>query len=270
MARAQRYHSPGADLCARVLTLLSRYRTRNSTLSEVAAALDVPKTTCLRVLRTLQAHGLLDYDETDRRYRLGEYTVVIGARAEEGLDVLQRVRPLLRSAARRTGLTAAFVQRTGEDRMMYVAKEEPPGVAGVSVSVGNRFPITSTSYGKWVMAFADEQERVRLLAPGLARMTDQTVTDETSYLRHVEELRTGELLESHGEYVAGVYAVSCAVVDNRHELAGVLVVLGIRAAMDEQARLDVQTRMRAVAAECTAQAPPQSAARRTPAGHRAG
>lgn len=250
-----RYHSPAADIAASTLKLLSRYRSRSSTLSEISAALQVPKTTCLRVLRTLQAHGLLGYDESSRRYCLGEYAVVIGARAEEGLDALSRVRPLLATAARRTGLTAAFVQRVSGDRMMYVAKEEGGGVTGVSVSVGNRFPVTSVSYGKWVMAFEGDEERERLLADGLPQLTSQTTTDRARYLQQVEELRIGDILESKAEYVPGVYAVSCAVVDARHELAGVLVVLGLLDALDDDGRLAVCGVMRELAAQGTAGRP---------------
>jgi DNA-binding IclR family transcriptional regulator len=248
-----RYHSPAADLAARVLKLLSRYRTRSSTLSEIATELRAAKTTCLRVLRTLTAHDLLEYDEQSRRYRLGQYAVVIGARAEEGLDALSRVRPLLTQAARRTGLTAAFVQRVVGDRMMYVAREECPGVAGVTVSVGNRFPVTSVSYGKWVLAFADDAERERLLAGGLPKITQATTTDRARYLEQVDALRSGELLESFGEYIPGVYAVSCAVVDANHELAGVLAVLGLLDGLDEQRRREVCRAMRPIAARCTAE-----------------
>ncbi len=248
-----RYHSPAADIAAGVLKLLSRYRTRTSTLSEIAAALQVSKTTCLRVLCTLQEHGLVSYHEGSRRYCLGEYAVVIGARAEEGLDVLSRVRPLLGTAARRTGMTAAFVQRVSGDRMMYVAKEECAGVTGVSVSVGNRFPVTSVSYGKWVLAFAGDEERERLLAGGLPRLTPQTTTEPARYLEQVDALRVGQVLESSAEYIPGVYAVSCAVVDARHELAGVLVVLGLLDALDRDDRDTVCTVMRDIAAQCTAE-----------------
>ncbi|TQM10101.1 IclR family transcriptional regulator [Pseudonocardia kunmingensis] len=248
-----RYRSPAADLAARTLKLLSRYRTSCLTLAEIAAELQVPKTSCLRVLRTLQAHGLLGYDEAGQRYSLGEYAVVIGSRAAEGLDPLTRVRPLLAAASRATGLTAAFVQRVAGDRMMYVAKHEHPGGGGVSVSVGNRFPVTSVSYGKWVMAFAHDEERERLLAAGLPRITAATTTERAQYLRQVDALRVGEILESRAEYVHGIYAVSCALVDARHELAGVLVVLGVLAELDDDRRRAVCAVMREIATRCTAQ-----------------
>jgi hypothetical protein len=46
--------------------------------------------------------------------------------------------------------------------------------------------------------------------------------------------------------------VSCAVVDERHELAGVLVVLGRLDALDRERRQVVCETVRGIAARCTA------------------
>jgi IclR family KDG regulon transcriptional repressor len=244
------YFSPSADTAARVLGLLSRYRTRSCTLSEIAGTLAVSKTTCLRVVRTLVEHGLLAYDESGKRYSLGYFAVVLGARAEEGLGTLQRVRPLLVQAAEQTGLTAAFVQRASADRLIYVAKEQSAAAAHVSVSVGNRFPITQVSYGKWVLAFADEPERERLLAGGLRQVTPHTVTDVEAYRAEVASLRPGDVLVSHNEYVNGVHAVSCPVLDTRGRLDGVLAVLGLSESLEPDEAERVRDVMREIAARC--------------------
>jgi IclR family transcriptional regulator, KDG regulon repressor len=249
------YFSPSVDTAARVLELLSRYRTRSATLSEIAAALGVSKTTCLRVVRTLVAHGLLAQEEHSKRYRLGYFAVVLGARAEEGLDALQRVRPLLAEAAERTGLTAAFVQRVSADRMMYVAKEQGPS-AHVTVSVGNRFPILSVSYGKWVLAFTDEAEREQLLAGGLPQVTRHTVTDAAAYRAQVAALGPGDVVVSRNEYVNGVHAVSCPVLDSRSRLEGVLVVLGLSEALGPAEAGHVHDVMRDIAARCHSEPEP--------------
>lgn len=244
----QRYIAPSVDTAARVLALLSRYRTRTSTLSEITAALDVSKATCLRVLKTLETHGLVSFDPQTKRYSLGYYCVVLGSRAEEGLDYLQLVTPLLRHATGLTGLTSAFVQRVSADRMMYVAKVEGDANAGINVSVGNRFPITEVSYGTWVVAYADEPERERILAGGLRAVTPRTVTDPAAYLRRAERALSEGVLVSQSEYVLGVTAVSCPVLDVRRDLVGVLTVLGLTEALQGQALETVVGHMRDVCA----------------------
>lgn len=243
------YFAPSVDTAARVLKLLSRHRTRSGTLSEIAGSLGVSKTTCLRVVRTLVAHGLLAHDEHSKRYRLGYFAVVLGARAEEALDALQWVRPLLAEAAERTGLTAAFVQRVTADRMMYVAKEQGRQ-AHVTVSVGNRIPITHVSYGKWVLAFADETERDRLLAGGLPQVTPYTVVDVAAYRAEIDALGPGDVVVSRNDYVNGVHAVSCPVLDPRGRLEGVLTVLGLSESLPPTEAERVRDVVRDIAARC--------------------
>jgi predicted ArsR family transcriptional regulator len=57
-----RYFVPSVDTAARVLALLSRYSTKSLTLSEIMTSLEVSKATCLRVLKTLEMHGLLKFE----------------------------------------------------------------------------------------------------------------------------------------------------------------------------------------------------------------
>lgn len=229
------YFSPATDTAARILGMLSRYGTRASSLADIARALGASRTTCLRVLRTLESHGLVHHDEARRTYALGYMCAVLGSRAQENLDYLAHVRPLLVRAHTDTGLTAAFAQRISTHRMMYVAKESSRAATHVDVSVGHRYPITGASYGKWVVAFAEPAERAELLADGLPKVTVHTETDVDAYLRDVDGLVERGVLVSREEYVAGIVAVSCPVRAAGGELLGVLVVLGLSAVLDEPA-----------------------------------
>ncbi|WAL65863.1 IclR family transcriptional regulator [Amycolatopsis cynarae] len=244
------YFVPSVDTAARVLAMLTRYRTQSCTLSEITSALDVSKTTCLRVLKTLQAHGLVAFDANSKRYSLGYYCVVLGSRAQESLDYLAALRPLMRECARRTGHTIVFAQRVPGDRLMYVAKEDSGNPMHINVSVGNRFPVTDVSYGKWVLAFADEAERRRLLANGLRQVTPRTRTEPDEYLAEVARLPERGVLVSRGEYLPGVLAVSCPVLDSGGGLLGVLVALGLSDAVDEDELDTLRSVMREMGTRC--------------------
>lgn len=220
------YFSPAVDSAARALEMLSRYKSRSCTLTELSTNLAISKTTCLRVMKTLVAHGLVDYDEATKKYCLGYFAVVLGARAEEGLDTFNRVRPLMAEITDRSGLTTALVKRVSVERMMYVAKLDGVAMGNVNVSVGNRFPLFEVSYGKWVMAFSSEVERRELFPDKLPAVTPDTNTDLTAYRREIQKLGPHSIIESRGEYVLGVYAISFPVVDARGELDGVVVALG--------------------------------------------
>jgi IclR family transcriptional regulator, acetate operon repressor len=227
------YFAPAVDLAVRMLELLSRRATQSCTLTEICTVLGANKASSLRILRTLQARSMVFYDENTKRYSLGIAAVVIGARAEESIDHLARLRPALIDAAERTEMTAVFVERVSSDRMMYVAKEERMADTHVTVSVGNRFPITDVSYGKWVIGYSSDEDAKRLLKPGLRQVTPHTVTDLAAYRRSVAQACADGVLESRDEYVPGVTAISCPVFDYRGGLLGVLVVLSLTSGLTE-------------------------------------
>lgn len=246
-----KYFSPSADLAARALTLMSRYRTKDGTLTEIATALGASKATCLRVLRTLEWHGLVRHDPNTRRYSLGIQAVMVGARAEENIDYLLHLRPFLREAAERTTMTAVLVQQVSQDRMMYVAKHESDSRARVTISVGNRFPITDTSYGKWLLAYASQEVRDAALAGGLRNITPNTVTDPKAYLAQLDEIRDEAVLVSREEYVPGICAVSCPVLDYGGDLLGVIAVLGFASACDDGRLASVAAVVRGIGRRCS-------------------
>jgi DNA-binding IclR family transcriptional regulator len=124
-------------------------------------------------------------------------------------------------------MTAVFVERVSAERMMYVAKEERTSDTHVTVSVGNRFPITDVSYGKWVVAYSSQEDSRRLLKPGLRQVTPQTITDLDEYRGSVAKALADGVLISRDEYVPGVTAISCPALNSRGDLLGVLAVLGL-------------------------------------------
>ena len=229
----EQHHSPSVDSASRILKLLTRYRTPRASLTQICTELKLPKSSCSRILKTLESHGLLRYDSPTHLYSLGPYAIVLGARAEENTDYFADLKPVMREAAERTNMTVAWVQQVDARRMMYVAKHEGAAIYRVSISIGNRFPITDVSYGQWVLAFASQTERQRLLAGGLRAMTPVTITDVDQYCDHIEQIRHEGVLISRGEYVPGVCAISCPVFNSRGELLGELAALGLMPTMME-------------------------------------
>jgi IclR family transcriptional regulator, KDG regulon repressor len=240
--------APAADLAARILRLLSGYHKSEATLTAISVELGASKASCRRVLGALRAHGLIQYDPDTRGYALGPYAVVIGARAERNIDYADSLRPLLREVAERTGWTAVLVQPIGTDRMMYAAKHEPTDQMRVGVSIGSQFPVTQVSYGKWLLAYAEEDVRAAILANGLPESgPDQAGPEE--YRAQLQQIRGERVLLSRDEYVPGIAAVSCPVFDVHERFIGVLAVLGPHDP-DDDSISDIVDAMREIAEKC--------------------
>lgn len=240
--------APAVDLAARILILLSRYQTSQSTLTEIARSLEASPATCLRVLRTLAAHHMIECDERTKRYGLGPTIAAIGSRAVETVDVLTRVRPVMESLAESAGMTVAFVQRTSRDRLMYTQKAVPeadPHVA-VEVSVGNRFPLTDVSYGAWWAADEPDDDRAESLIPVPRVRTGSPEAALT--LATIRLLDRTSIVESRNLYVPGIWAASVPVVDAADRLEGALVVLTLSEGLTEGRRDAARNALSAAAA----------------------
>lgn len=228
--------SSSVAVAARALKLLTRYRLSHATLTQISVELSVPKSSCSRILKALVEEGLLAYDSLTKLYSLGPYAIVIGSRASENVDYLKPVRAALHELSSKTFLTAAWIQRVEFNRLMYVAKEEGTAHTHVSISVGNRFPMSEVSWGQWVLAYADPEEQERILAAGLPRVSDTNITDPDKYRTHAEKARADGFLTTSGDYMPGIWAVSAPVLTNDQRLVGILAIIGMAETLDEAER----------------------------------
>lgn len=217
--------APAVDLAARILILLSRYERSQSTLTQIARRLDASPATCLRVLRTLATHRMVECDAASKRYSLGPTMAALGSRAAESVDSLSRVRPVMARLAEEAGMTAAFVQRTSHDRLMYTQKAAPSSSphSGVEVSVGNRFPLTDVSYGAWWAAQEEDNAHAAALIP--TPRVDTGSPEAVLTLAQIRALDHDSIVESRSLYVPGIWAASAPVFAVTGHLDGVLVLL---------------------------------------------
>ncbi|MFA7468056.1 MAG: IclR family transcriptional regulator [Desulfotomaculaceae bacterium] len=228
---------PAVEAAIRIIDLLSRYKTRKSTLSQIAKRLNLNKSTCLRILRELNKHQVVSYNEDTKMYSLGIYLVVLGERASEFSTKLDIAKPYLEKVVQKMNLTSVLVQPAGENRLMYVAKEEPMynTFIKIQVAVGQYFPMTTTSFGKCFMAFMDEKKRNKIINKyGIKKFTEKTITSKEEYLQNLKEVRETGYAVSHEEHTDGVVAVAAPVFDREGSPSLSIACLGVAAYMDDE------------------------------------
>ncbi|CAB3392928.1 IclR family transcriptional regulator [Kyrpidia spormannii] len=213
----EKYIIPSVDQAAKILQLLSRVQHRHKTFGEICDTLGIPKTTCLRLLRTLSMHGLVWYDQKRHTYSLGPALVVLGARAEEALDYLQLARDTVSRIAEETGLTTVAAQRLRRNRLTYVAKADSHGEVHVTVSLGQQFPIDRGSFGKCFCAYMDDNDLKDVAA---ARYSPE-------FLDELADIRRKGFAVSREEQVKGINGVAAPVFDSSGQVLLAVACLGI-------------------------------------------
>lgn len=243
------YEVPSVALAARILKLLSRYKYRDCTLTEIAERLSVSKTTCLRVLRTLEREDFVRFSAETKRCSLGPYLIPLGNRAAELNQRIASAMAELRVVAEKTGLTSVLVQRLRDDRLIYIASAEPPDVrVRITVSVGQQFPITGGAFGKCFLAYDEESEWRRWTAGGLKAFTPNTIVDPERFEKSLREVRRKGYAVTHAELTPGISAVAVPIFNRAGQVELVMACLAVTSQLNEEREQCAISQLRASAA----------------------
>ncbi|KOU14818.1 IclR family transcriptional regulator [Streptomyces sp. NPDC059558] len=157
-------------------------------LGAVAEALGVHKSTALRLLRTLNEHGLV-YRQTDGRYRLGAQLFALAAEAIENLDVRDIAHPHLMELNRATGHTVHLALHQ-DDEVVYVDKVDSRYPVRMYSRIGRPVPLTVAAVAKLLLADLPDAER-RALADRIEypRYTARSTPDAAAFLRELDLVR---------------------------------------------------------------------------------
>ncbi|MFB5190040.1 IclR family transcriptional regulator [Alicyclobacillus fastidiosus] len=219
------YYVPSVALSVRMLKLLSRYKYKACSLTQIAELTGANKTTCLRVLRTLEAEDLIKYDAQTKQYSLGQYLIPLGYRALQLNDSVSRATAELRSVANSTGLTTVLIERLQDDHLIYIASEEPLGEVHISVSIGQQFPLVGAGFGRCFLAYDDESSWPRWIDQGLVEYTPQSITDAQLFVNILRDIRSTGYHVSHGGLMQGVSSVAAPIFGKHGDVEWVMACL---------------------------------------------
>ncbi|MFB6615336.1 IclR family transcriptional regulator [Streptomyces sp. NPDC085524] len=157
-------------------------------LAPVADALGVHKSTALRLLRTLHAHGLV-HRQADGRYRLGAQLFALAAEALENIDVRDIAHPHLVELNQATGHTVHLALHQ-DDEVVYVDKVDSRYPVRMYSRIGRPVPLTVAAVAKLLLADLPEAER-RALAGRIEypRYTARSTPDAEAFLRELDLVR---------------------------------------------------------------------------------
>lgn len=144
-------------------------------VSDLSRAINVPKSTTHRLLKTLEYHAFID--RSGSRYRLGSrfFEISYSARWSFYGELREISLPILETLFERALETVHLAVLEGDD-VLYLEKITGPGGSRVPSRVGSRMPATCTGLGKAILAFSPPNFVAQTLARPLQGVTPHSVT----------------------------------------------------------------------------------------------
>lgn len=192
-------------------------------LSEIAEALQITRSHCHNILRTLISCAWLSYDPLTRLYRLSSSLAADTAAALVSQPHLPMVRPIVEKLSAETGLPCTVCEPIADGSFLVVltVRQADPYIS--SVPAGYRFPPSAAAQFKATLAWLSQSRLGAALdAWQPVRHTKTTIVEREAMAADLANSRARGYVRSDGEYVEGFTTVALPVFDRAGEI--VLIV----------------------------------------------
>jgi len=228
-AGGERSRVPAIDGAVRVLRYLAT-RAEGGGVTEIGRACHLSKSSAHGIVKALEAHGFVVTVDPSKRYVLGAALVQLAEAARSQHTAVLLARPLLEEVARETRLACFLAVPYDATEFLVLEKAESSRAIKVTVSVGERFPLTAGALGKTYLAWLPEAEvREILRRVPLPRMTPRSIRSTPLYRAELERVRRRGFGTNYNEYYAGTNALAAPVFDPSGRVVLLLLTVGFAA-----------------------------------------
>jgi IclR family acetate operon transcriptional repressor len=221
------------------------------TLTELAARLDSPVSSCHALVRTLQQRGYVYILDERKRVYPTKRLFMIAQQIAQNDPVLELIGPILADLQSRTAETIILGKRQGNS-VTYLDVVESRQTIRYAANAGDVKPLHSSAIGKAMLGALAPTELTKLLGKlPLPGVTANTIRSPRTLLSDIETSRRRGYFVTRGENVPDVmaisifrtvgeeaYAVAVAGPIGRLEARAAVAIAALRRAGDALERID--------------------------------
>jgi DNA-binding IclR family transcriptional regulator len=213
---------------ARAVDLLRLVGLGPTTLTQAARALEVHKSTALRLLQTLEEEGFVRRGPGGS-YVLGFGLIPLALAALDQIDMRTAARPHLQALAAQLGHTVHLAQHL-DGRIVYIDKVDGRGTVAMGSRVGLPTDLHTAAVAKAILSHLPDPERSKLLEQAsFERYSPTTITSEKGFLAELDRTRARGWAEDDGEKEDYINCVAVPIRDATGRVTAGLSVTALRA-----------------------------------------
>jgi IclR family transcriptional regulator, acetate operon repressor len=209
------------DRAAQLLVLVVENE-RSSSLSELADAAGLPKSTVSRAVSALERQGLVQRESPRGAVRPGPVLLRLVRRGVAHDDIVQLCAPLMERMAQASGETIDLAVPVPGGVEQYLAQIDSRHVLGTTNWVGRRLPHHCTAVGKTLLAHG----AARIPSGQLEQITPSTITDRDRLAAELEGVRAQGYATAVGELEPGLVAIAAPVLGGDRRAVAAISISG--------------------------------------------
>lgn len=229
---SQHYHVRALE---RALDLLDSFSIAEPelTFTDLAARVDLPKSTTFRLLSILEQRGYVERSPETERYRIGIRAFEIGSIYIQSTRIEAEAQPYLKELAERCNQTANLaVLDQGE--IVHISVVAPSRPIRFYATIGQRDAAHCTGLGKALLAGVTDEELAAIIERrGLPRRTERTVDSIDALRAQLEVVRARGYAIDDEESVPGLTCIAAPIRDDKDRVVASVSISGQSAEFTE-------------------------------------
>jgi DNA-binding IclR family transcriptional regulator len=216
-------------------------------VDDMARMLDLPKSTCYRLVRALQEKGFLE-KSANSSYQLGvTFVRLTGIALNSNRDIRLLALPSMKRIADAVKESVSLM-RLMNNQVVCVENIEGQSTLRVSIPHGHIQPLHAGASSRVLLAHLPEETWPKVLEFPLRRYTRTTITDYDALRENLRQIRRDGYAISEGEVAAGARAVAVPLVRGRDEVFAALSIEAPNIRMTDEVLTDCLEQLKREAA----------------------
>ena len=182
-----------------------------SRAADIASQVELPRTTVIRMLDTLEKVGAIQRVPNSNTFYIGARLRNFGRAISHKPTLKELARPFLQELADQTGETVYLCTPTPDFQAHYIDQIDSPHQILLRNWVGKSLPIHATAPGKVFLAYLSPNALQQFLSTPLVRFTEKTVTDPEQIRAYVPEILNKGYAWTHEQTAAGLIGVAAPI-----------------------------------------------------------
>ena len=226
---------PAVERATAILNYLqANTDTSACTVTGIAKALSLHKSSCSNILRTLESATLVEYDPDSKSYMLGAALIGLGATATRRRDILQMGQRPIENLVRQTGLSCVTFAQLPDKSFLIIAQADSTKDVKVTINTGQYFAPGTPALARIAMAgMTTDEVDAYITKYCQPQFTAVTKTERAAIYREIEAIRTLGYAISQGEYYAGNTAVVAPIFTAQDDVCRGIALIGFTSQMNK-------------------------------------
>jgi DNA-binding IclR family transcriptional regulator len=232
----ERTQTDGAQSIKRafaILRIVVAHGGAGAALRDVTAESSLHRATAHRILSALVDEGVLEFNESTRRYRLGVEIFAFGAAMGDRFDIRNLAAPSLQELCEKTRDTAYLGVRSGYDGLCIDIREGNYPIKTLRLHIHDRWPLGIGAFSMPLLAWLPDSEIAEIVSHNAAGLADEKEHTPEILLRRVEETRKRGYAVNYITTYPGMCGVGVPILDQHHRPIASLCVVALIRRMNE-------------------------------------